>query len=128
MKERNGEWIIEPKRDTAIVFVHGLLSSGESCWRSDSAYWPELVSTEEQLSGIGVYVFSYETSLFSGSYSAGDAIESLHAHLELDQILKLKNVIFVCHSMGGIIVRQLLVTRATELIEQRMRIGLFLVA
>jgi hypothetical protein len=28
-----GEWIKRPKGGAAVVFVHGILSSGEDCWR-----------------------------------------------------------------------------------------------
>ena len=59
----------------------------------------------------GVYVFSYRTDTFSGRYSLGDAVEALNAYLDLVGLLRLHKLIFVCHSMGGIVVRQFLVTR-----------------
>jgi hypothetical protein len=41
--------------------------------------------------------------------------------------LKNQRLIFVCHSMGGIVVRQYLVTRALDFIEAQIHRGLFLV-
>ena len=48
----NGEWLREPKNGTAVVFVHGVLSSADHCWPSadhcwqnaNGAYWPSLLA------------------------------------------------------------------------------------
>jgi hypothetical protein len=48
--------------------------------------------------------------------------------MRLDDVLKSERLMFVCHSMGGIVVRKFLVERAIELIERETEIGLFLVA
>lgn len=70
-----GRWIRDPKGETTVVFVHGILSSGEDCWRNDSgAYWPELLKNENDLDNPGIYVFTYSTGIFSGNYSIGDAM------------------------------------------------------
>jgi hypothetical protein len=66
--------------------------------------------------------------VLSGGYDLGDAVEGLNAHLQLDVLFKLKAIIFVFHSMGGILVRQLLVTRQATIIENALHVGLFLVA
>jgi pSer/pThr/pTyr-binding forkhead associated (FHA) protein len=129
MNEPQGAWLRRPGDGTAIVFVHGLLSDGDGCWRSDnSAYWPDLLAHEDSLAKSGIYVFSYRSAVFSGGYSIGDAVEALKAYLELDGLLTLRTLVFVCHSMGGIVARQFLVTRQATLIANSTRIGLFLVA
>ncbi|MFW5640274.1 MAG: hypothetical protein ACOC0H_03815 [Thermodesulfobacteriota bacterium] len=44
-----GTWIQKPKGETTVVFVHGILSSGEACWRNrNGAYWPELLKNENK--------------------------------------------------------------------------------
>jgi pimeloyl-ACP methyl ester carboxylesterase len=123
-----GVWIRRPPADSAVVFVHGILSNGDTCWRSPNSYWPDLLSNDNLMSEIGVYVFSYRSDAFSAGYSLGDAVEALNNYLRLDKILELKNIVFVCHSMGGIVVRQFLVTRQLSLTKNRTRIGLYLVA
>ncbi len=129
MDEPQGVWLRRSGDGTAIIFVHGLLSDGDGCWRSDDlVYWPDLVAHEDSLATSGVYVFSYRTAAFSGGYSIGDAVEALKAYLELDGLLTLRTLVFVCHSMGGIVARQFLVTRQATLIANSTRIGLFLVA
>jgi hypothetical protein len=124
-----GEWIQEPKCDTSVVFVHGILSSGEACWQcKNGVYWPKLLRQEEELEGLGIYVFTYRSDIFSGNYQLGDAVDSLKELLRLDHLLEGKRIIFVGHSMGGIVVRQYLVVQQTDLIERDVEVGLFLVA
>jgi len=123
-----GEWIRRPQGEAAsAVFVHGVLSSGEKCWRHDNgSYWPELLKNEPELGPLGIYVFTYHTGLSSGNYGLDDIVDNLEACMQIDHVLECKRLIFVCHSMGGIVVRRFLVARAIELIE--MEIDLFLVA
>ncbi|BBC81756.1 all3488 (plasmid) [Acetobacter orientalis] len=125
-----GDWV---KHGTptapVVVFVHGILSSGEACWRhANGAYWPEIVAKDPEMSDLGVYVFTYQTGIFSGSYSLADAVDALKTHLALDGISGAAGIVFVCHSMGGIVVRRYLVSRATELIEREVQIAIFLLA
>lgn len=124
-----GEWLRRPQGETSVVFVHGILSSGEACWRhKNGTYWPELLKDEKDLETLGIYVFTYRTDIFSGRYQLGDAVDSLKEHMNLDKLFDSKRIIFVCHSMGGIIVRQFLVSQAVDLILMDIEIGLFLVA
>ncbi len=46
----------------------------------------------------------------------------------MDGVLDSKQVVFICHSMGGIIVRKFIVERVGDLLERKTGIGLFLVA
>jgi hypothetical protein len=125
-----GQWIQKPQQDTTVIFVHGILSSAEKCWKnSNSAYWPELLKQDKELNGLGIYTFSYNTSVFSGNYCLSDVVDSLKEYLKLDDLLSQeKRLIFVCHSMGGIVVRKFIVDRQAYLIDLNIKIGLFLVA
>lgn len=55
-------------------------------------------------------------------------MDALKEHTRLDGLFESKWIIFVCHSMGGIVVRRFLVERDTDLIDRDIGIGLFLVA
>src|SRR5436190_6179345 len=104
-----GVWLREPTSATSVVFVHGILSSAESAWRHrNGAYWPTLLHEDTGAHGLGIYVFTYNTGIFSGSYSVGDAADALKEHMRLDRVLQCERLIFVCHSMGGIVVRKYL--------------------
>jgi len=48
MSDPRGEWIRKPQEDAAVIFVHGIFSSGDECWRSGEVYWPALFTREEQ--------------------------------------------------------------------------------
>jgi alpha-beta hydrolase superfamily lysophospholipase len=58
----------------------------------------------------------------------GDIVDALKEHMRLDGVLASDRLIFVCHSMGGIVVRKYIVERQAELIEAGKEIDLFLVA
>ena len=122
-------WIRKPQDGTSAVFVHGILSSGEACWRHENrTYWPDLLKAEPELASLGIYVFTYQTEVFSGSYRLGDIVDALKENMRIDGVLESERLVFVCHSMGGLVVRKFLVERAVELIEAEKEIGLFLVA
>lgn len=125
-----GTWIRKPQGETTVIFVHGILSSGEDCWRNrNGAYWPELLKNEKDFVKLGIYVFTYSTGIFTGHYSIGDAVDSLRELTKLDEVLDSANrLVFVCHSMGGIVVRRFLVKYQQVLADRRLPVGLFLVA
>ena len=125
-----GEWV---KRGSptapVVVFIHGVLSNGESCWRhATGAYWPEIVANDPEMADLGVYVFTYKTGVFSGGYRLADSVDALKEHLVLDDITGSTGIVFVCHSMGGIVARKYLVSRAIDLIANDAQIAIFLLA
>jgi len=127
----HGEWIRKPEGEASgvIVLVHGILSSGSTCWLNDNGcYWPELLKKEPELGSLGIYVFTYQTGFFSGTYRLSDIVDALKELMRLDGVLDSHRLIFVCHSMGGLVVRKFIVERAAELIEANKQIGLFLIS
>lgn len=127
----NGVWTrpqFSSQRAT-IVFVHGILSSGDSCWSNKSGVtWPRLVAEDSYLDCASILVFSYRTALGGGRYSISDAADALW--MELAPCLAEESagpLIFVCHSMGGIVVRKMIVKRQLSM-PSGVTLGLFLVA
>jgi pimeloyl-ACP methyl ester carboxylesterase len=55
-------------------------------------------------------------------------LDALRELLQLDEVLASNRLIFVCHSMGGIVARRFLVRQTVPLLEARAETGLFLVA
>jgi hypothetical protein len=124
-----GEWIREPQGEASAIFVHGIRSSGETCWRNaNGSYWPELLRNEPELAQLGIYVFTYQTDIFSGSYRLLDIVDALNEAMQHHHVLECNRLIFVCHSMGGIVVRKFIVSQAVNLNETKREIMLFLVA
>ncbi|OOQ56659.1 alpha/beta hydrolase [Mucilaginibacter pedocola] len=126
----NGEWIRKPKGKTTVVFIHGLFSDGGSCWLNENGtFWPKLLTEDPDLKGLGVFVFTYQTGLFSRNYSLSDIVDALKEYVvNLEGLTEGKDIIFVCHSMGGIIARKFIVERSNDLISGKTNVGLFLVA
>lgn len=125
----NGKWVRTASNGAAVVFVHGVLSDSDTCWTSpNGTYWPALLCKEPVLDGIGVYVFTYRSSVSAATYSVQDAVTFLKEQLRLDKLFACRTLIFVAHSMGGLVVRKLLVERATDFRNADIDVGLFLVA
>jgi len=116
----------KPTLGKSIIFAHGILSDGEGAWGKPP--WPQLVAEDADLAEYGVYVFSYRTSLASGTYSIGDATRTLKAEMDLGDLWLQERIVFVGHSMGGIVARKFITTNQIRLASEKIDIGLFLVA
>lgn len=121
----------DPLNDISVVFVHGILSSGQKCWTNENGtYWPNLIAQTPDLSGAGIYDFTFRADLANRNFNPQDATNSLKESLMSELLTKAKYLIFVCHSLGGLIVRQFLVQQENELLQTYRihKVGLFLVA
>lgn len=112
--------------DTVVIFVHGILSSSEEAWGHPS--WPDLLMEEPDFQRVGIYLFTYRTSFGSGTYSVADAADALRERFENNGLWNLRHIVFVAHSLGGIVVRRFLVANQGRLIASHPVVGLFLVA
>lgn len=88
-----------------------------------------MLKDESELADIGIYVFSYRTDINTGSYSLSDIVDSLREYFLLDGLIDSLGIVFVCHSMGGIVARRFLVKEQSLLLSRGLNtISLFLVA
>lgn len=138
-KGENNTWFRPTDSPTVVIFVHGFLSDSRSCWMSDpiardkpGVYWPQLVAQDPTFGDVSIFLGGYVTELDSGAYGLTQAANDLYAALSRKTAdspmppLDKDNIIFVCHSMGGVVVRELLVQYQTKLM--RKHIGLVLIA
>jgi pimeloyl-ACP methyl ester carboxylesterase len=95
--------------DTVIVFVHGLREDGITAWTNTNinVYWPELLSHDHSFDGSDIFVYSYPADL-STKLSIDDVVENMRAVLNVNRIPKYSRIIFLSHSMGGIVTRSYL--------------------
>jgi pimeloyl-ACP methyl ester carboxylesterase len=105
------EYVRRDHKDSVIVFVHGVLGDAQASWTDSTtkAYWPTLMENDAFFKGFDIYVYRYPSHLVESSYTIDELVEDLRRNLASDEIfLKHKKVFFLCHSMGGLVVRAFL--------------------
>jgi len=101
--------VSENNNDTAVVFVHGLGGHPNNTWRKDdlSKSLPELLGLDTSLKEFDFYSYGYRTGLTMSQYAFPDAAELLYGDIQAQ--LTDRNIIFVSHSMGGLIVQKYII-------------------
>lgn len=108
-----------------IIFVHGRASDNHACWSNESqhmpVYWPDLVASEPRLDGWDIYLAGYKARDGSGA-GISECKDELVAALDGDDGKPLDRgaIVFVAHSLGGILVRKILTEHFERFREQRV--------
>jgi pimeloyl-ACP methyl ester carboxylesterase len=101
-------------RPRVIVFVHGLHGSRESWRASNGAYWPDLIRTDPRFAYSDVEVVEYPTPASNGKMSSVQLADILWTHLRQDHVWEHREVVFIAHSLGGILVEEMLLKHPAE--------------
>ena len=97
-----------------IVFVHGLHGSRDSWRAANGAYWPEMVRTDPRFAFSDVEVAEYPTPASNGKMSSQQLAEVLWTRLKQDHVWEHREVVFLAHSLGGILVEEMLLRHPAE--------------
>jgi pimeloyl-ACP methyl ester carboxylesterase len=101
-------------RPRVIVFVHGLHGSRESWRASNGAYWPEMVRTDPRFAFSDVVVAEYPTPASNGKMSSVQLADVLWNRLQQDHVWEHREVVFLAHSLGGILVEEMLLRHPAD--------------
>lgn len=93
-----------------IVFVHGVVGDTASTWSNSTsnAYWPKLVAGDPAFERANVYVFGYPSAPLGRSFSVNELAEAMRLRLQADGVLDHPELVFLSHSMGGLVTRAFL--------------------
>ncbi len=94
-----------------VVFVHGLSGDRRTTWTAkDGAFWPQWLADE--FAHINVYLAGYDSSAFAGILlGSGASIQDLATTLAdglISRPRQAENIVLITHSLGGLIVKQML--------------------
>jgi hypothetical protein len=117
-------YIRDQKSDTVVVFVHGIESNNVDAWMTlmpPCSYWPDLLAADATyFKNVDIFLAGYYSKLDSGTYSVKDAASQLYTTLSTVVAghdfapLHHKNILFLAHSLGGIVVRQTLLSHSDD--------------
>ncbi len=98
------------KNDSIIIFVHGITGNHKDTWTNpeNGAYWPDLFNSDPDLNKYDISVINYYSELFNNKFTLRELGVWLNVELSNFGILgndKYKNIIFIAHSMGNLVIR-----------------------
>lgn len=92
-----------------IIFVHGLFGDSRSTWTNENGtYWPDLLREDPTFKNENIYTFEYSSPKFGLSYTIDELADVMNREFENDGIQNYSKLIFLCHSMGGVVTRAFL--------------------
>jgi pimeloyl-ACP methyl ester carboxylesterase len=103
-----------PIHPRVIVFVHGLHGDRTSWRAANGAYWPDLVRTDPHFAYSDVVVAEYPSPASNGKMSSVALADILWNDLRKDHVWDHREVVFVAHSLGGILVEEMLLRHPVD--------------
>ncbi|MDP1946814.1 MAG: alpha/beta fold hydrolase [Nitrospirota bacterium] len=94
-----------------IVFVHGVLGDPGTSWTNKTGVsWPDLIKGDDKFQNFTVAIYSYDTPFLRRASGIEEIATRLLRQLEDENIFeKFREVYFIAHSMGGLVVKRALV-------------------
>jgi hypothetical protein len=110
-------WVLQhkPRADVALIFVHGIFGDTIATWTSanKTSFFSLLEADANVGPKVDIFAFGYTSNMFtSGSLDIQEAANRLHSRLQFHGVFEYPAIVFVTHSMGGLVVlRELLTNR-----------------
>jgi pimeloyl-ACP methyl ester carboxylesterase len=120
MKNRGGTRV--------LVFVHGFSDDSDAEWRCDDTHnWPAMIAADPNpaFANTDVYILGYQPPPRRGKTAVADLETAVVERMESAGVFRHREVIFVAHSMGGLLIQQVLEVNADKDWTKKVR-GVFL--
>jgi pimeloyl-ACP methyl ester carboxylesterase len=104
----------EDLKPRVIVFVHGIHADHETWRAANGAYWPQLIQTDPHFQQSDVVVAEYPTPSRHGQYSTEQLSQILWQGLKRQRVWDHREVVFVAHSLGGILTEEMLINHPAD--------------
>ncbi|HYN82238.1 MAG TPA: hypothetical protein VES88_12100 [Gemmatimonadaceae bacterium] len=113
---QNNIWFRQGTADTVLVMTHGINSNSRDAWQLNGvpdAYWPLIIAKDSQFANVGIFLAGYPTSTrdttslvaaAAGMFTALSSVADSGGRSVVDR----GTIIFVAHSLGGIVTRTVL--------------------
>jgi pimeloyl-ACP methyl ester carboxylesterase len=100
-------------KSAVVVFVHGIFGTKNDTWFNQGTSFPALLASDPEFHNqADVFLFEYFTPKFSSAATISGLAGQLRGSLEDNRVFEdHKSVVFLSHSMGGLVVRQYLLTK-----------------
>jgi len=97
------------KNKRVIVFVNGIFGDAFSTWTKGSNYWPKMLCADYDFDNVDIYVHSFNSPKIQTAQTIDELAKRMKDYLSTDRVFERHQmVIFICHSMGGLVTRAFL--------------------
>ena len=95
-----------------LVFVHGIFGDADETWKcpATGVAWSKLVEGDEAFANTDLYTAAYASPYWGNSMIIDEIVSNLHSRFEADQVFAHREVVFVAHSLGGLVTQRYLLT------------------
>ncbi|MDP9177680.1 MAG: alpha/beta hydrolase [Gemmatimonadota bacterium] len=110
-----GGYVRGPGGKRVIVFVNGLFGDALSTWtNTNGAYWPAMIAHDPDFDSVDVYVHNFQSPKLARAQQIQDLASRLKDFLLTDRVLDHDEIVFIAHSMGGLVTRAFLLKQRSR--------------
>jgi hypothetical protein len=109
------------KRTKLIIFVHGIFGSAVSSWgnSANEAFWPAMVAADGRFIDYDLYLLNYRAPYFKNAPNIHETAEIELSNLkDRGGFNQYTDLHFVGHSMGGLVIKSMMVRLDAEKLSQ----------
>ncbi len=109
----SGSYVHPPQHNRVIIFVNGVFGDGASTWTNDTTgkYWPTLMASDPDFADADIYVHSFLSPHLTTAQQILELAGRMKDYLETQGVIsKHGELVFLCHSMGGLVTRAFLLS------------------